>query len=142
MTPFRQRSEYRGFRAVPTRWMDNDAYGHLNNVVHYSLFDTAVNAWLIETGLLDLGGGGIIGLVVETGCRYARSIAFPELVEAGLRVVSVGKSSVRYELGLFTAADPAPAAEGFLVHVHVDRATRRPVDLPQLWRDKLDLVAA
>lgn len=121
--------------------MDNDVYGHVNNVVHYSLFDTAVNGWLVEAGLLDPHGGAIIGLVVETGCRYARPIAFPQAVEAGLRVATIGRSSVRYELGLFSEGRDDAAAEGFFVHVHVDRSTRTPVLLPQFWRDKLDLVA-
>ena len=140
--PFRPRDAYRAFRPLPTRWMDNDVYGHINNVVHYSLFDTAVNAHLIEAGLLDIAHGQLIGLVVETGCRYARAIAFPEVVEAGLRVARLGTSSVRYEVGLFTDASPDAAAEGFFIHVYVDRDTRRPIALPQLWRDKLELVAS
>jgi acyl-CoA thioester hydrolase len=118
--------------------MDNDIYGHLNNVVHYSLFDTAVNAHLVEVGLLDIATGGIIGLVVETGCRYARSISFPEVVTVGLAVAHRGTSSVRYEVGLFTEASPEPAAEGFFVHVYVDRQTRRPVALPPAWCVALD----
>ena len=97
------RGDYRAFRTIPTRWMDNDAYGHVNNVVYYSWFDTAVNALLVEWGLLDIQNGGIIGLVVETGCRYFRSVAFPESVEAGVRIGRLGSSSVRWEVGLFTA---------------------------------------
>ena len=131
------RADYRAFRTIPTRWMDNDAYGHVNNVVYYSWFDTAVNALLVEQGLLDIQHGAIIGLVVETGCRYYRSVAFPEHVEAGVRVAHLGTSSVRWEVGLFTAGHAEPAAEGYFVHVYVDRATRRPVPLPPDWRCRL-----
>ena len=128
------RSAYRHFVSIPTRWMDNDLYGHLNNVVHYSLFDTAVNTTLIAAGLLDPHDGAIIGLVVESGCRYHASLAFPDVVSAGLRVAHLGRSSVRYEIGLFRGDDDTAAAEGHFVHVHVDRATRRPVALPDEWR--------
>ncbi|MEY4851204.1 MAG: hypothetical protein RLZZ331_2208 [Pseudomonadota bacterium] len=131
------RSDYRVHRLIPTRWMDNDAYGHVNNVVYYSWFDTVVNAWLIEQGLLDINHGNPIGLVVETGCRYNRSVAFPEIVEAGLRIAKLGNSSVRWEVGLFTAGHEAPAAEGHFVHVYVDRETRRPAPLPDAWRQVL-----
>ena len=131
------RSDYRVHRLIPTRWMDNDAYGHVNNVIYYSWFDTAVNAWLIEQGLLDIHHGNPIGLVVETGCRYHRSVAFPEIVEAGLRIAKLGNSSVRWEVGLFTAGHEAPAAEGHFVHVYVDRETRRPALLPDAWRQLL-----
>jgi acyl-CoA thioester hydrolase len=131
------RSDYRVHRLIPTRWMDNDAYGHVNNVVYYSWFDTVVNAWLIEQGLLDIHHGNPIGLVVETGCRYNRSVAFPEAVEAGLRIAKLGNSSVRWEVGLFTAGHEAPAAEGHFVHVYVDRETRRPAPLPDAWRQVL-----
>lgn len=131
------RSDYRAHRLIPTRWMDNDAYGHVNNVVYYSWFDTAVNAWLIEQGLLDIHNGNPIGLVVETGCRYSRSVAFPEAVEAGLRIAKLGNSSVRWEVGLFTAGHDGPAAEGHFVHVYVDRLTRRPASLPEAWRQTL-----
>jgi acyl-CoA thioester hydrolase len=128
------RADYRAFRAIPTRWMDNDAYGHVNNVVYYSWFDTAVNALLVESGLLDIQHGAIIGLVVETGCQYHRSVAFPESVEAGMRIARLGTSSVRWEVGLFTAGHDAPAAQGYFVHVYVDRTSRRPVALPADWR--------
>ncbi len=138
--PFRPRATYPVFRAIPTRWMDNDAYGHVNNVVHYSLFDTAVNAHLVESGLLDINTGNLIGLVVETGCRYARTISFPQVIEAGLRVAALGRSSVRYEVGLFTAGVEEAAAEGFFIHVYVDRTHRRPVDLPQEWRSGLQQI--
>ncbi len=131
------RSAYRAIRAISTRWMDNDAYGHVNNTVYYSWFDTAVNAWLVENRLLDIHHGTMIGLVVETGCRYHRSVAFPETVEAGLRIAKVGNSSVRWEVGIFTASEAAPAAEGFFIHVYVDRTTRRPMSLPPNWRTAL-----
>ena len=131
------RSDYRAFRTISTRWMDNDAYGHVNNVVYYSWFDTAVNALLVEWELLDIQHGTVIGLVVETGCRYHRSVAFPESVEAGVRIARLGTSSVRWEVGLFTAGHDAPAAEGYFVHVYVDRAMRRPVPLPDVWRARL-----
>ncbi|WP_372919361.1 acyl-CoA thioesterase [Sandarakinorhabdus sp.] len=136
-TPISARSDYRAPRLIPTRWMDNDAYGHVNNVVYYSWFDTAVNAWLVEQGLLDIHHGNPIGLVVETGCRYHRSVAFPETVEAGIRIAALGTSSVRWEVGLFTAGHGGPAAEGHFVHVYVDRTTRRPVPLPDAWRQVL-----
>ena len=130
------RSAYRTFRAISTRWMDNDAYGHVNNVVYYSWFDTVVNAHLIEQGALDIHHGETIGLVVETQCNYFSGIEFPQAVEAGLRVAHMGKSSVRYEVGLFVQGEPLTAARGHFVHVYVDRATRRPAVLP----DKLKTV--
>jgi acyl-CoA thioester hydrolase len=127
------RGAYKAFRTIGTRWMDNDAYGHVNNVVYYSWFDTAVNAHLIEQGVLDIHAGGTIGLVIETQCNYFASLAFPQDVEAGLRVAHIGKSSVRYEVGLFAKGEPLTAAKGHFVHVYVDRATRRPAPLsPQL----------
>ncbi len=121
-----RRDAYKLFRAIPTRWMDNDIYGHMNNVVHYSLFDTAINAWLIEQGLLDIHHGQRVGLVVETGCRYFDEMAFPDVVTAGIRVSAIGKSSIRYEIGLFSNDSEQAAAEGFFVHVYVDRASRSP----------------
>ena len=124
------RDAYRHFEPVPTRWMDNDAYGHVNNVVYYSLFDTAVNRYLIEAGALDIHAGAVIGLVVETHCNYFSSLAFPQRIEAGLRVGRIGGSSVRYEIGLFGAGEPLCAARGHFVHVYVDRDSRRPVALP------------
>lgn len=123
------RGDYRAFRTIATRWMDNDLYGHMNNVVHYSLFDTAVNGWLIEQGVLDIHKGEQIGLVVETGCRYFSEMAFPDMVTAGIRVARLGSSSVRYEVGLFRNEEQTAAAEGFFIHVYVDRATRRPKQL-------------
>jgi acyl-CoA thioester hydrolase len=126
----RPRSHYRHFSPIHTRWMDNDAYGHVNNVVYYSFFDTAVNRYLIEAGALDIHHGAVIGLVVETHCNYFAPLEFPQLVEAGLRVAHVGASSVRYEVGLFAAGAPHTAAAGHFVHVYVDRASRRPAPLP------------
>ncbi|HEY8356054.1 MAG TPA: thioesterase family protein, partial [Ramlibacter sp.] len=120
------RSAYRAFRAISTRWMDNDAYGHVNNVVYYSWFDTAVNAHLIDAGVLDIHHGATIGLVVETQCNYFAPVAFPQSVEAGLRVARMGKSSVRYEVGLFLKEESMTVAKGHFVHVYVDRAERRP----------------
>jgi acyl-CoA thioester hydrolase len=133
--PLRGREAYKVWREIGTRWADNDAYGHVNNTIYYSWFDTAVNAWLIEQGLLDISAGDPIGLVVETGCRYARPLAYPEPVEVGMAVDALGKSSVRYCLGVFAKNDPEAAAEGFFVHVYVDRKTRRPAELPAKWRE-------
>jgi acyl-CoA thioester hydrolase len=124
------RSAYRAFREITTRWMDNDVYGHVNNVVYYSFFDTAVNGLLVDAGVLDLHAGAVIGLVVETQCNYFAPIAFPQRVTAGVRVARLGRSSVRYEIGLFADDEPACAAAGHFVHVYVDRPTRRPVPLP------------
>ncbi len=140
--PFRPRGVYRNYRSIATRWMDNDAYGHVNNTVYYSWFDTAVNAYLVGAGVLDVMGGAEIALVVETGCRYARPIAFPETVEAGIRTTHIGTSSVCYEVGLFLAGAREPAAEGFFVHVLVDRNTRRPTPFPLAWRTALSAIAA
>ncbi|KQP18205.1 thioesterase family protein [Pseudorhodoferax sp. Leaf267] len=126
----RPRDDFRVFRSIPTRWADNDAYGHVNNVVYYSWFDTAVNAHLIEQGALDIERSTTIGLVVETQCQYFAPLAFPQVVEAGLRVARLGATSVRYEVGLFAQGAPMSAAHGHFVHVYVDRATRRPVSLP------------
>jgi acyl-CoA thioester hydrolase len=135
--PLEGRKAYRAWRSVTTRWADNDAYGHVNNTVYYQWFDTAVNGWLIEAELLDVAAGDPIGLVVETGCRYARPLAYPQEVEVGLSVERIGTSSVRYRLGVFAKGADEAAAEGFFVHVHVDRATRRPVPLPHEWRKSL-----
>ena len=125
------RSRYKAFRPIGTRWSDNDLYGHVNNVVYYSWFDTAVNGLLIERGALDIHAGPVIGLVVETQCNYFAPLAFPEPVVAGIRVAHVGASSVRYEVALFPADESLPcAAKGHFVHVYVDRALRRPAPLP------------
>lgn len=123
------RAAYPLFRALPTRWKDVDTYGHLNNVVHYALFDTVVNGWLVEHGLLDPRASDQIGLVAESGCRYFGEIRFPDTVHAGLRVGHLGSSSVRYEIGLFRNDADLAAAEGFFVHVYVDAHTRRPMPL-------------
>ena len=124
------RSAYKVFRSITTRWMDNDAYGHVNNVVYYSWFDTAVNAYLIEQGVLDVEHGQTIGLVIETRCNYFAPLAFPQTVEAGIRVAQLGSSSVRYEVGLFAQGQALSAARGHFVHVYVNRETRRPTALP------------
>lgn len=132
------RSAYRAFRSISTRWMDNDVYGHVNNVVYYSWFDTAVNAHLIEQGALDIHAGEAIGLVIETQCNYFAPLAFPQRVDAGIRVVRIGSSSVRYEVGLFASGEALSAAAGHFVHVYVDRATRRPVPVPTPLRRVLE----
>jgi acyl-CoA thioester hydrolase len=126
-------ADYPVFRRITTRWMDNDMYGHMNNVVHYSLFDTAVNGWLIDKGLLDPATSTSFGLVVETGCKYFAEMKFPDLIHAGLRVGHLGNSSVRFEIGLFCNDETLAAAEGFFIHVYVDRETRRPtlIDTPR-----------
>ena len=122
-----RRAHYPHTRVLTTRWMDNDPYGHLNNVVHYSLFDTVVNAWLIERGALDIQASPVIGLVVETGCHYFAPLTYPEPVTAALRVGHIGRSSVRYEVALFAPSSDSAAAQGHFVHVYVHRDTRRPV---------------
>ena len=136
-----RRADYPHFLTIPTRWMDNDIYGHVNNVVFYSYFDTVVNGYLIEAGWLDIHGGAVIGLVVETMCRYFQPIAFPDVIEAGLRVARLGRTSVRYEVAIFRRGEEAPAAAGHFVHVYVDRATRRPVALPESLRAALERIA-
>ena len=134
------RAAYRAFRTITTRWMDNDQYGHVNNVVYYAWFDTAVNAHLIEQGVLDTASSEVIGLVVETQCQYFASLAFPQNVEAGIRVAHMGSSSVRYEVGLFAEGAPLTAAKGHFVHVYVDRATQRPVPLPAALKTVLEQI--
>jgi acyl-CoA thioester hydrolase len=124
------RADYPHFLSINTRWSDNDVYGHVNNVVYYSYFDTVVNAYLIREGALDLEAGKTIGLVVETHCSYFASLAFPQRIDAGLRVTRLGSTSVRYEVGIFSEESAQPAAQGHFVHVYVDRDTRRPVPLP------------
>jgi acyl-CoA thioester hydrolase len=137
----RSRSAYRAWRTIPTRWADNDAYGHVNNVVYYAWFDTAVNAWLVEAGLLDIDDGDPIGLVVETGCRYFAPLTFPESAEVGIAIERLGTSSVTYRLGIFGEGQAGPAAEGEFTHVYVGRASRKPVPLPEAWRTKLETLA-
>ena len=124
------REAFRHFATLSTRWMDSDAYGHLNNVVYYSLFDSVVNQYLIAAGALDIHHGEVIGLVVESRCHYFTPIEFPGQVDAGLRVSHSGSSSVHYEIGVFAQGQPLTAAHGQLVHVYVNRATRRPTALP------------
>lgn len=131
------RSVFRVFRDIPTRWADNDVYGHVNNVVYYSWFDTAVNAYLIEQGALDIHQGQTIGLVVETQCNYFSPLAFPQVVQAGIRVAKLGRSSVRYEIGLFAQGEAMSAAVGHFVHVYVDKTTRRPCEVPAVLRAAL-----
>ena len=132
--PIPTRADFAAFRGVTTRWMDNDAYGHVNNVVYYSWFDTAVNAHLVEQGALDPATGDVVGVVVETGCRYHAPISFPEPVEIGLRVERVGETSVAYALGVFRAGEERAAADGRFVHVYVERAAMRPVPVPDAVR--------
>lgn len=132
-----ERSSYCVFRDISTRWSDNDVYGHVNNVVYYSWFDTAVNAYLIEHGALDIHAGQTIGLVIETQCNYFAPLAFPQSVEAGIRVAHIGSSSVRYEVGLFAKGQAHSAAAGHFVHVYVDRESRRPASLPEALRQAL-----
>jgi len=117
--------------------MDNDVYGHVNNVVYYSYFDTVVNAFLVQEGGLDIEAGPVIGLCVESQCLYFAPVAFPDVLDAGLRVAKIGRSSVRYEVGIFRSGQKAAAAQGHFVHVFVDRVTRRPVDLPDRMRTAL-----
>jgi len=131
------RADYPHHAPIQTRWMDNDVYGHVNNVTYYSYFDTAVNRYLIEAGALDIEKSAVIGLVVETSCRYRAPITFPEAVTAGIRVARIGTSSVRYEIGLFREDEDIACAEGHFIHVYVDRATRRPVPLPDALRAAL-----
>ena len=131
------RKAYPHFVAIPTRWMDNDTYGHVNNVVYYAYFDTAVNAHLIAAGHLDIRAGAAIGIVVETACRFHKALSFPDTVDAGLRIVRLGNSAVTYEIALFRAGDDDAAATGRFVHVWVDRATRRPVPVPDAIRSAL-----
>lgn len=136
--PMRQfRSDWRHFFEIQTRWEDNDVYGHVNNTVHYSWFDSAVNLWLIRKGLLDLQNSPVVSLVAETGCSYFESVAYPEVLDLGLRADRVGTSSVTYGLGVFRKGADAAAAVGRFVHVTVDRHTRRPVPLPEALRQAL-----
>lgn len=131
------RDTYKSFLPIQTRWMDNDVYGHVNNVVYYAYFDTAVNAYLIGRGALDPKTSEVIGLVVETTCRYHAPLSFPDVVEAGIRVAKLGNSSVRYEVGIYKQGEPLAAATGHFVHVYVDRVTRRPVRVPDAMRAAL-----
>ena len=132
-----RRADYPHFQAIPTRWIDNDVYGHVNNVVYYEYFDTVVNQYLIEQGALDIERSTVIGLVVETQCNYFAPITFPDVVHVGLRVARLGSSSVRYEIGIFRNDDQDAAAQGHFVHVYVDREERRPTTLPDALRRAL-----
>ena len=132
------RAAFRLFRPIPTRWMDNDVYGHVNNVVYYSLFDTAVNAHLVEAGVLDPATSLVTGLVVETSCTYFESISFPETVEVGIAVTALGRSSVTYAVAIFKAGGERAAAQGRFTHVYVDRQSGRPVEIPATTRAVLE----
>ena len=134
----RGREEYHWFMTCPTRWADNDAYGHVNNTVYYQWFDTAVNAWLVEAGLLDIERGDPIGLVVETGCAYFSPLSFPGDVEVGIAVERLGSSSVTYRIGVFGAGSAEASAQGHFTHVYVGRHSRRPTELPGEWRKRLE----
>ncbi len=135
------RAEFKVWRRVTTRWADNDAYGHVNNTVYYEWFDSAVNAWMVGQGMLDIANGDPIALVVETRCTYATALAFPVDVDVGLAVVQLGRSSIRYRIGVFAAGADSAAAEGEFVHVVVDRASRKPVEIPSGWREKLETIS-
>ena len=135
------RAAYPHFLAIPTRWMDNDIYGHVNNVVYYSYFDTVINEYLVRAGGLDIHGGEVVGVCAESHCNFRDSFAFPETVEAGLRVGHLGRRAVRYEIGLFKAGAETPAAEGHFVHVFVERATMTPVAIPAPIRAALARLA-
>ncbi len=138
MRPQTTRADYKHSLALQTRWADNDIYGHVNNVAYYGYFDTIVNEYLINAGALDIHQGNVIGLVVETGCRYFAPLEFPQKLDGALRVARIGNSSVRYELAIFAEGEDAPAAEGHFVHVYVDRETRKPADLPEKLRAALE----
>jgi acyl-CoA thioester hydrolase len=131
------RADYRHILAIPTRWMDNDTYGHVNNVTYYSYFDTVVNEHLVNQGGLDIRNGDVVGFVVETSCRYFRPVSFPDTIDAGMRVVKLGRSSVTYEIALFRQGDAHPAAAGRFVHVWVDRASVTPAEIPPRIRQAL-----
>lgn len=135
------RADFRVFRPIPTRWHDNDVFGHVNNVVYYGWFDTVVNAWLIEQGLLDLARSEIVGLVVGTRCNYFESTAFPETVEGALAVETLGRSSVTYRIGIFRQGGELAAAQGLFTHVYVDRPSQRPVPIPDTARSAMTAIA-
>jgi acyl-CoA thioester hydrolase len=136
----KKRSDFKHFHTITTRWMDNDAYGHVNNVVYYSWFDTVVNQFLIANGVLDIEHSKVIGLVIETQCNYFASVAFPERVTAGVRVTKLGNSSVRYEVGIFREDEESASAQGHFVHVYVDRESRRPSTIPEPMRALLQTI--
>ena len=134
------RSDYNDFFKMNTRWNDNDIYGHLNNVIYYELFDTAVNKWLIKNNLIDIKKGNNIGLIVQSGCNYFSSFEYPEDIDAGIRVTKIGNSSVRYEVGLFKLNDDLASADGFFIHVYVDRVNNKPTTLDYEFKKKLDTI--
>jgi acyl-CoA thioester hydrolase len=134
------REQFPHFQPIPTRWMDNDIYGHVNNVVYYSYFDTAVNQFLIERGVLDIHQGEVVGFVVDSGCAYFSSISFPDTIHAGIRVAKLGRSSVRYEIALYRNDDPLPCAAGHFVHVYVERSSNRTVPIPANVRTVLESI--
>ena len=138
--PPERRTPFRWFLDIPTRWMNNDVYGHVNNVVYYSYFDTAVNRYLIERGGLDIHNGPIVGIVPESFCRFHRSFSYPETVQAGLRVGRLGRSSVRYEIGLFGQNEDVARADGHFVHVFVERALQPPTPIPAAIRAALEAI--
>jgi len=133
----RSRNAYRHFHPITTRWMDNDVYGHVNNVVYYSWFDTVVNEYLISRAVLDIASSPVIGLVIETQCNYFSAVSFPDRVEAGLAVSHLGNSSVRYEVGIFKNNEETASAQGHFVHVYVERESRRPLAIPDAMRQLL-----
>jgi acyl-CoA thioester hydrolase len=135
-----QRADYRHFQPITTRWHDNDVYGHVNNVTYYSFFDSAVNTYLIERGGLDIHDGAVVGFVVSSSCDYFASIAYPDLIEVGLRVAKLGNSSVQYELAVFKAGEDEACAAGRFVHVFVDRASNLPVTIPEPLRQSLQVL--
>jgi acyl-CoA thioester hydrolase len=139
--PLAGREAYAYWIEVQTRWADNDIYGHVNNTVHYQWFDLIVNRWLIEAGLLNLAGGDAIGLVVETGCRYAKPLSFPETVDVGLSVRKLGTSSCTYGIGIFADGDDEASAEGTFTHVYVNAESRRPISIPENWRNEIQRLA-
>ena len=134
------RAAFPHFLAIPTRWMDNDVYGHVNNVQYYSFFDTAVNQFLLERGVLDIHQGEVVGFVVDSGCAYFSSISFPDTIYAGIRVAKLGTSSVRYEIALYRNDDPLPRAAGHFVHVYVERSSKRSVSIPTPVREVLESI--
>ena len=138
--PSAGRADFKVWRKFTTRWADNDAYGHVNNTVYYEWFDSAVNGWLVDQALLDIGTGDPIALVVGTHCTYAAPLSFPQDVEVGLAVSHLGRSSMRYRIGVFGAEAETAAAEGEFAHVMVDRSTRRPVEIPENWRAALESI--
>ena len=133
-------SQYNYFCQLSTRWNDNDIYGHMNNIIYYSLFDTAVNKWLIKNKLIDIKNGQNIGLIVQSGCNYFSSFEYPENINAGIRVTKIGKSSVRYEVGLFKEKEELSSADGFFIHVYVDRKANKPIALNYDFKNALDTI--